>query len=390
MTELLSKLFVKNYKSPDSPSVRKNYGTMASIVGIVVNVLLSAFKLFAGIITGSVAITADALNNLSDAGASGISLITFKLSSKPADREHPFGHARIEYIASMIVSFLILLVGFEMATDAISGLINPSEHKATDFSIVTIIILSASILGKLWLALFYRKIAKKIDSSVIKAAGSDSLNDCISTTGVLISSIVIMFTDLVIIDLIVGLCVAALIIYAGIGILNETKNSLLGEAPVDDVVNGIKNIVAEEPLVIGIHDMLVHNYGPKKFISSFHAEVDGKEDVYVIHDAIDNLEKRIIDELGILCTIHMDPIVTDNEIINELREFAISTVKSLYPDVGLHDFRAVIGATHTNLIFDIEVPFEYKNDTRELVKSISDEITKKRSNCFAVITLDRC
>lgn len=390
MTELLSKLFVKNYKSPDLPSVRKSYGTMASIVGIVLNVLLSAFKLFAGIITASVAITADALNNLSDAGASGISLISFKLSAKPADREHPFGHARIEYIASMIVSFIILLVGFEMAIDAISGLFNPSEREATDFSIISIIILSVSIIGKLWLAIFYHKIGKKIDSTVVKAAGSDSLNDSISTAAVLVSSIVIMFTDLVIIDLIVGLCVSALIIYAGIKILIETKNSLLGEAPVEDVVDSIKRIVDDEPLVIGIHDMLVHNYGPKKFISSFHAEVDGKGDIFIIHDAIDNLEKRIIDELGILCTIHMDPIVTDDEVITELRDFATATVKGLYPDIGLHDFRAVIGATHTNLIFDIEVPFEYKVDTKELTKSISDEITRQRPECFAVITLDRC
>ena len=390
MTELLSKLFVKNYQSPDTPSVRKNYGTMASIVGIAVNILLSALKLFAGIITASVAITADALNNLSDAGASGISLISFKLSAKPADREHPFGHARIEYIASMIVSFLILLVGFEMAADAIGGLISPQEQAATDFSVISIIILSASILGKLWLAVFYNKIGKKIDSTVVKAAGADSLNDCISTAAVLASSIIIMLTDLVIIDLIVGLAVSALIIYAGIKILIETKNSLLGEAPVEDVVDGIKKIVENEPIVIGIHDMLVHNYGPKKFIASFHAEVDGKEDIYVIHDAIDNLEKRIIDELGILCTIHMDPIVTDNEVITELREFAISTVKAIYPDVGVHDFRAVIGATHTNLIFDVEVPFEYKKDAKELIKSISDEITKQRPNCFAVITLDRC
>lgn len=390
MTELLSKLFVKNHSSPDSPAVRKSYGTMASIVGITLNILLSALKLFAGIITASVAITADALNNLSDAGASGISLISFKLSAKPADREHPFGHARIEYIASMIVSFLILLVGFEMASDAISGMINPTERSTTDFSTVSIIILSASILGKLWLAIFYHKIAKKIDSSVIKAAGKDSLNDCISTTAVLISSIVIMLTDLVIIDFIVGLGVSALILYAGINILNETKNSLLGEAPVDDVVNSIKELIDEEPLVIGIHDMLVHNYGPKKYISSFHAEVDGKEDIYVIHDAIDNLEKRISEKLGILCTIHMDPIVTDDEVVNELREFATSTVKSLYSDIGVHDFRAVIGATHTNLIFDIEVPFEYKNDTREIVKAISDEITRLRPGCFAVITPDRC
>lgn len=390
MTELLSKLFIKNYDQPENPNVRKRYGTMASIVGIIVNLVLSALKLVAGILTASVAITADALNNLSDSGASCVSLVSFKLSSKPADREHPFGHARIEYIASMIVSFLILLVGFEMLVDSVKSIVSPNEIERPDFSIATIIILSASILGKLWLALFYRKIARKIDSSVIKAAGSDSLNDCISTAAVLAASIIIMLTDILIIDAIVGLCVSILIIYAGIKILNETKNSLLGEAPVESVINDIRKIAKDEPLVLGIHDMMVHNYGPGKYISSFHAEVDGKLDIYMLHDAVDNLERKITEELGILCTIHLDPVVTDDERINELRAMVEQTVSELYKDIGIHDFRAVIGITHTNLIFDIEVPYEYGSDLHLIVEAIKKSINEKNPTVFCVITADRC
>ncbi len=390
MTELLSKLFIKNYNEPEKPRVRKSYGTMASVVGIIVNLILSALKLFIGIITASVAITADALNNLSDSGASCISLISFKLSSKPADRKHPFGHARIEYISSMIVSFIILLVGFELLFDSVKSIISPNEIEKPEISVITIIILSASILGKLWLSLFYRKIAKKIDSSVIKAAGSDSLNDCISTAAVLASSVVIMLTDILIVDAIVGLGVSALIIYAGIKILNETKNSLLGEAPVDSVINDIKRIANEEPVVLGIHDMIVHNYGPGKYVSSFHAEVDGKQDIYMLHDKIDNLERKIIDELDILCTIHLDPIITDDERINELRIFTEETIKELYSDIGIHDFRAVIGETHTNLIFDIEVPYEYGTDLHSIVEKIKSAVNVKNPKVFCVITADRC
>ncbi len=390
MTQLLAKLFVKDYKNPSLPSVRKSYGTLASIVGIVLNLLLSLLKLFIGIITASVAIVADALNNLSDAGASGISLISFKLSSKPADRDHPFGHARIEYIASMIVSFIILLVGFELMIDSGKSILGLSDDAAPDFSIASLIILGASILGKLWLALFYRSIGKKIDSGVIRAASTDSLTDCISTTAVLVSSIIIKITNIEIIDAIVGLGVSVLIVVAGAKILNETKNSLLGEAPVSETVDGIKKIIKEEPLVLGVHDLMVHNYGPQRYVASLHAEVDGDKDIYMLHDAIDNLERRIGEQLNIQCTIHLDPIVTSDETILELKSITQAAINEVYDNVGLHDFRAVIGMTHTNLIFDVEVPYEITDSPDEIKDKIGAQVKIIRPDCFCVITVDRC
>lgn len=390
MTAFLCKLFIKNYDNPEDATVRKKYGTLASTTGIIMNIILSVFKLIVGILTASVAITADALNNFSDAGASAISLISFKLSAKPADRDHPFGHARIEYIASMIVSFLILLVGAELLMDASKTLLGLSEASEPVISLVSIIILTASILVKLWLALFYRKIGKKINSGVILAASTDSLTDCISTASALASTIIIKYTGFEKTDAIVGILISILIIIAGIKILNETKNSLLGEAPTEEMLKEIKAIVAKEPAVIGMHDMIIHNYGPSKFFASFHAEVNGTEDIYLLHDKIDNLEKKLQQELNISCTIHLDPIVLDDEILNELKEFVKTEIAAINENLNIHDFRAVIGETHTNLIFDVEVPFEIPVQANELITKISESINNKRPDCFCVITIDRC
>ena len=312
MTELLSKIFVKNHKDTQNEAVRKSYGTLASFVGISVNLILALIKLVLGVFTVSAAVIADALNNLSDAGSSIITLVSFRMSAKPADRDHPFGHERIEYIASMIVSLLILFVGFETLTSSLSVLFGFSEADLPTFSTVSIIILSLSIFLKLWLALFYRTVGKKIKSGVINASSVDSLADCVSTSAVLISAIIIKLTGWPIIDSIVSIALAVMIIIAGVKILNETKNSLLGEAPVEEQINEIDKIIAEFPEVIGVHDLMIHNYGPNHCIASLHAEVDGAKDIYMLHDMIDNLEKRIQNELNIMCTIHMDPIATDD------------------------------------------------------------------------------
>lgn len=390
MTELLSKIFIKNYKNITDPKVRKGYGTLSSFVGISVNIILAFIKLFLGIITVSVAVIADALNNLSDAGSSIITLVSFRMSAKPADRDHPFGHARIEYIASMIISFLILLVGFETLIKSVSVLLGISDAQLPSFSTVSIIILASSILLKLWLALFYRKIGKRINSGVIKASSVDSLTDCISTVAVLISAIIIKYTDLKIIDTIVGLGVSVMIIIAGVKILNETKNSLLGEAPVDEQVKSINEIISEYPEIIGTHDLMIHNYGPNHYIASFHAEVDGSKDIFILHDMIDIVEKRIQSELNILCTIHMDPIVTDDSTVNELKSFLIETIKQdVSPDISIHDFRVVIGNTHTNMIFDIILPFESKETPDDVIEKICVAVNKRRNECFCVITVDR-
>ena len=389
MTNLLAKIFIKNSSNTNDPTVRKNYGTLSSIVGITVNFILAAFKMLAGLLSGSVAIIADAFNNLCDSGTSVITLISFKISSKPADKEHPFGHARIEYIASMIVSFIILLVGAELLLDSGKTLLGIGEAKNTDITNVTIIILGVSILLKLWLGLFYRKIAKTIDSTVIAAASADSFSDSFATTAVLASSIVIKITNWVILDAIVGIAVSIPIIIAGLKILNETKDILLGEGPVDETVKDIERIIAEFPDIIGIHDLMVHNYGPNRFVASLHAEVDGKKDIYYLHDMIDNAERSINEELQITCTIHMDPIVTDDENVIELKSFLIETMKENGLDLPIHDFRTVIGQTHTNMIFDVVLPFDHPMTADEVKEKIISAVKAKRANCYCVIVVDR-
>ena len=389
MTNLLAKIFIKNSSNTTDPTVRKNYGTLSSIVGITVNFILAAFKMLAGLLSGSVAIIADAFNNLCDSGTSVITLISFKISSKPADKEHPFGHARIEYIASMIVSFIILLVGAELLLDSGKTLLGIGEAKNTDITNVTIIILGVSILLKLWLGLFYRKIAKTIDSTVIAAASADSFSDSFATAAVLASSIIIKITNWVILDAIVGIAVSIPIIIAGLRILNETKDILLGEGPVDETVKDIERIIAEFPDIIGIHDLMVHNYGPNRFVASLHAEVDGKKDIYYLHDMIDNAERSINEELQITCTIHMDPIVTDDENVNELKSFLIETMKENGLDLPIHDFRTVIGQTHTNMIFDVVLPFDHPMTADEVKEKIISAVKAKRANCYCVIVVDR-
>ena len=388
MTDLLIKIFVKDHINPGKPEVRERYGVFSSIVGIITNLILAAIKLVAGLLSFSIAIVADALNNLSDAGSSLISFVSFKIAAKPADKEHPFGHARIEYVSSMIVSFLILLVGFELMKNSASGLIN-KDGANLEITTLTYVILAVSIALKLWLGLFYKKVAKKISSSVVAAAAADSFSDCASTSAVLVSSIIVGLSGLWYVDSIVGLAVSVMIMIAGIKILNETKNSLLGEAPIQEVVDGIKHTVEKYPEVVGIHDMLVHNYGPKTYIVSFHAEVDGSQDIYMLHDAIDNIEREINEDMRILCTIHMDPIVTNDETVNELRAFTAATAKEICPEATIHDFRTVVGNTHTNLIFDLVLPFDVQGDPDKIVEDLQSLIFKKRENCYCVITVDR-
>lgn len=369
-------------------ATRERLGTLTSIIGIIVNFILAGIKFLAGLLSGSIAITADAVNNLSDSMSSGVSFVSFKISSKPADRDHPFGHARIEYIASMIVSFLILFVGGDFLIDSIKKIFDSSETEL-DFGAVSITILSVSILIKLGLSVYQRIMGKKIDSGVILASSVDSFTDAMSTLAVLVCSIIVKFTGFVIIDAIVGMLVSVLIFIAGIRILNETKNSLLGEAPVEETVKAIEEIVAKYPEIIGMHDMLVHNYGPNHYFASFHAEVDGDDDIFALHDAIDNVEKEISTTLGILCTIHLDPIVTNDETLNELKKIAETACKEIDEAITVHDFRAVIGTTHTNLIFDIVLPYESKLSPAAVMALVEEKVSLAKKNTFCVITVDR-
>jgi cation diffusion facilitator family transporter len=387
MTKFFFKTFVKGYRDggKNSPEVRRACGSAVSIVGIIANILLAAFKMLAGILSGAISITADAMNNLSDAGSQVVSFISFKISGKPADRDHPFGHARIEYVASMIVSFIVLLVGFELMTDSVSKIFNPQP---TTYNALVIIILVASIAVKLWLFVFGRSAAKKISSEVVKAAATDSLSDAIATSAVLASIIICRATGFDT-DGYMGVIVAVIVMIAGIKILNETKNSILGSAPEPELIDEIVRITREYPEALGIHDMVVHNYGPGNTIASFHVEVDGMENVFHTHDVIDTIEKRLFLELSVRATVHMDPIVTDDERVKELREKVLALVKAIDERLDLHDFRFVEGVTHSNLIFDVNVPFEIKMSDDEVKRAISLKISELDPKFFAVMTVDR-
>ncbi len=388
MTDLLSRLFVKDHRRTADPRVRASYGTMVSITGIIVNLLLFLAKFTVGFLFGAISIMGDGINNLSDAGSQIISLISFRIAAKPADRRHPFGHGRIEYVASMIISFLVLLIGFELLKESIDKIINPVLPERNP---IAILVLLGSILVKIWLGLFNRKIGRRIDSSVMRATATDSFSDALSTSAVLIATAALLiFPDLTWnLDAIMGVIVSLLILWAGARILNEAKNAILGEAPSDEIVKTITETVAKYPEALGIHDMTVHNYGPDRMIAALHIEVDGKRDIFETHDMIDNIEQELRREHGIQATIHMDPIVTDDERINTLRRQVADAVCEIDPSLRIHDFRFVAGVTHTNLIFDIQAPFELHLSDEEIRRETADRVSQIDPAYFIVVTIDR-
>lgn len=386
MTELLLRLFVKDRDNTRSPEVRRAYGTLGSVVGIILNLILAAGKCLVGAIFGAISLMADGINNLSDAGSQIISFISFKMAAKPADRDHPFGHARIEYVASMIVSFFIMLVGWNILSDSVEKIFDPEI--VTEFSWLMIIVLGVSVIVKLWLCLFNRKLADKIGSSVMKATAADSLSDAIATAAVLVAMLIFRFTGFDA-DGYMGVAVAIVIFVAGIKILNDTKNSILGEAPSEEVVEGIKRIVSEFPEALGIHDMVVHSYGPGKFVANLHIEVDGSKDIFESHDMIDMIERRLNKELGIQSNIHMDPIVTNDAEVSAMRTVVRGLIKEIDERLDIHDFRFVRGVTHTNLIFDINAPFEVTMSDREIQSEIEKRVHEYNEVFFTVTTVDR-
>ena len=393
MTTLLTKLFIKNPDAVGDVRVRSAYGTMVSIVCIVLNLLVATGKIAVGALFGAISIMADGMNNLSDAGSSLVSLISFRMAAKPADREHPFGHARIEYVASLLVSVIIILVGWTLFRDSLETLIallqSTEQADVASAGWLTYVVLGVSIAVKLWMFFFNKKIAKKIDSSVMRATATDCISDAGATLGVLAAQIAAAYLGLPWLDSAVGIAISVLIIIAGIRVLGETKNSILGEAPADDVVQSIKAIVGEYPEALGIHDMIVHSYGPGHYIASLHVEVDGSADVFHTHDVIDNIEKRLHEQLGIIATIHMDPIVTNDEAVNALRERTVMLLGSIDERLSMHDFRVVSGPSHTNLIFDIEAPFECKLSDAEIKQKVSAGLASWEGTHFAVVTVDR-
>lgn len=384
MVTLLAKLFVRD--AGDKNELRQAYGMLCGILGIVLNVMLFTGKFIAGFISNSIAITADAVNNLSDAGSSFVTLIGFKLAGQKADTEHPYGHGRMEYISGLVVAAAILLMGYELAKDSISKIITPQE---TEFSWLVAGILLVSIGVKIYMFFYNNSVAKKIESPAMAATAKDSLSDSVATSVVLVSALVSHYTSIKI-DGYCGLLVAVLIFYAGYTAAKDTLNPLLGQKASEEFEQEIEDIVMAHEEVCGIHDLFVHDYGPGRQIISLHAEVSADSDIMMIHDVIDNIEKELRVKLGCEATIHMDPIVTNDEHVNEMKANMVRIIKGIDTRLSLHDFRMVDGPSHTNLIFDVVAPFDLGMTDEELVKKVfanTQEILGERY--FTVIDVDK-
>ena len=384
MTNLLTRLFIKNREDTANPRVRGAYAALAGIVGILCNVLLFAGKLTLGIISGSVAIIADAFNNISDAGSSVIALIGFRMASKPNDKEHPLGHGRLEYVTGFIVDMLIILVGFELFTGSIEKIITPT---LPSFGNVTLILLGVSILVKVWLYFFYRKIGRTIKSSPLRASAQDSLTDSIATALVLVAAIVARFTSLAI-DGYVGIVVALFILYTGVKAAKETIDLLLGSPPDPEFIEKIYDFSKGYDHVIGIHDVMVHDYGVGRLIVSFHAEVPSDSDINIAHEEVERMERDMHDKFGCIVTVHLDPIVINDPEVNELRALCEQKAAEVDPTFTIHDFRMTKGDSHVNLIFDLLIPIDSRISPADAEMRVSELIRAVRPDSACVIKVE--
>lgn len=385
MLSLLIKLFVKDSENTADPKVRESYGVLCGGYGIFLNIVLFIGKYIAGVLSSSIAMTADAFNNLSDAGSSLISVVGFKLAGQKPDPQHPFGHGRIEYLSGLAVSVLIILMGYELVTDSFVKIIHP---EAISFSWLAIAIMMASILVKVYMAFYCKRIGKKIDSATLLATSTDSLSDTISTTVVVITALIGKFFGLKL-DGLCGLVVGLLIIWAGIKAAKETISPLLGQPPTKEFVNEIERIVLDHKEIVGIHDLIVHDYGPGRVMISLHAEVSSKSDINEIHDVIDVTEVELRTILGAHAVIHMDPVEIGNPEVDELRELVKDVIKEYDETITFHDFRVVLGNTHTNLIFDVVVSFDKKETDEEIAMDIAKRVNEKNNKLFSVVNVDR-
>lgn len=385
MIKHLVRIFIKNSDDITDPKVREKYGVLSGSVGIFCNVLLFLLKLFAGLVTGAVSIMADAFNNLSDAGSSVVTLLGFKMAGKPADTEHPFGHGRIEYLSGLFVAVAILLMGVELLKSSVEKILHP---EALEFKTVSVMILAAAIMLKLWMAYFNFSLGKKISSEAMKATGTDSLSDCISTGAVLAGMLIYYFFHMNL-DGYIGAVVAILVLSAGYHAAKDTIQPLLGVAPDPKIVNKIHEIVLSDPLILEIHDLVLHDYGPGRRMASLHAEVSYEVDILEAHDVIDNIEKRLAKELQYEVTIHMDPVVTDDEELKDARNMVEALVHEENEKWKIHDFRMVRGNTHTNLIFDLVVALEDMSSADEIETMMKKKIHENNSHYYAVITVEQ-
>jgi cation diffusion facilitator family transporter len=385
MLNFLIKIFIKDHENVEDSKVREAYGILTGSYGIFLNILLFIIKYIAGFLSGSISVMADAFNNFSDAGSSLISVIGFRLGGKKADEKHPYGHGRMEYIAGFIVSIIIILMGYELLRDSFSKILHPEE---VTFSYLTLIILIVSILIKFYMAFYSRRVGKKINSETLKATSVDALSDTLSTFLVLGGLLLNHFFDLNI-DGYLGVLVGLLIIFAGVKASMDTINPLLGEPPQKEFVDEVERIVLSFDKIIGVHDLLVHDYGPGRRMISLHAEVPDDENINELHDIIDNAEKALKDNLNCHAVIHMDPIAVGDEIVTELKTFTKGIVKEVNPELSIHDFRVVKGPTHTNLVFDVLVPYKVKESDDEIVERIRKRVHDIHKNYYCVIEVDR-
>ena len=384
MISLLAKWFIPNRENTADAAVRRAYGQLCGLVGIALNILLFAGKFFAGTLSGSIAITADAFNNLSDAGSSVVTLLGFRLAGKKPDPEHPFGHGRMEYLSGLVVSALILLMGVELAKSSFQKILHP---EAVEFSVAAVVILLASIAVKLYMSVYNRTIGKKINSAAMVATGIDSLSDTISTVAVLIAMVVGKFSGLMI-DGWVGMVVALFILYSACRAAMETVSPLLGQAPEEEFVQRIGELVLSHEEVCGIHDLVVHDYGPGRVMISLHAEVPSNGDILELHDMIDGIEMELREQLDCEAVIHMDPVVTDDALTTEMRIKTAALVKEVDERATIHDFRMVIGPTHTNLIFDAVVPFGGEKSNHQMEEEIKARVRQMEGTYFAVVRVE--
>lgn len=385
MTDLILRIFVRNHKNTEDPAVRDKCGRVAGAVGIVTNFLLFLMKIIVGTVFHSVSVTADAVNNLTDSGSSVVTLIGFKMASKPADEKHPFGHARIEYLSGVIVSFIVIFLGLQLGMSSIEKIITPEENALTPVALVVLVI---SILAKLWQCLFYRKVGRMIKSESVEATSKDSRNDVIATSVVLLGAVITMLTG-VNLDGYMGAAVALFIVFSGVQLTISTADPLLGQAPEGELVQTITEKMLSYPGIIGMHDLAVHNYGVGRCFASAHCEVDAKNDILVSHDLIDNIERDFSRDLGIHMVIHLDPVIVGDARTDALHCKVQSLVTALYPTVTIHDFRVIWGVTHSNIVFDAAVPFAVKDSDAVITQKLEAEIQKLDPDYRTVVTIDR-
>lgn len=379
----LVRRFIKNYQDTKDANVRTNVGKLSGIVGIFSNLFLFVIKFMIGTIVHSVSIQADGVNNLTDAGSNIISILSFHLANKPADKDHPFGHERTETIASLFVGILILVLGFETAKESISKVIHPGS---IDFRIASVIILLISIIVKFWMYAYNKKLSKTYDSSLLEATALDSISDVCGTTAVLVSTLLspVLHFNL---DGYMGIVVSEIILYGAYGLLRDMINSLIGEAPDPELVHNIVDRIMAHPAILGVHDMMLHNYGPNKIFASAHVEVDSSKDIFETHDHIDNIEREVKENMNIDLVLHMDPVKVNDPETELYREKVVKAIHQIDPKWGFHDFRIVSGPTHVNLVFDLVIPFEEKYSQEEIEDMLLKHIQSDKKIYF-VLTID--